>query len=109
MSRADFRAPVSRRGRRVKQGPLILHVMRVTDVPPGGEAVRVGFAVGKQVGGAVTRNLVRRRLREAAGIALRDVSVVPGEGRVVLVRAMPGADRIALPELATLLKRGLSS
>lgn len=33
-------------------------------------AVRVGFTVSRVVGGAVVRNRVRRRLREAAGTVL---------------------------------------
>ena len=31
----------------------------------GGDALRIGFTVGRQLGGAVQRNRMRRRLREA--------------------------------------------
>ena len=38
----------------------------LTDAPPDGRgATRVGFITSKRVGGAVVRNTVRRRLREA--------------------------------------------
>ncbi len=45
--------------RRVRRGPVA-----VTFVPEdGGEPVRVAYAVGRRVGGAVQRNRLRRRLR----------------------------------------------
>lgn len=53
-----------RRGRRSRRG-----CVSVTFVPPApAEATdppRAGFSVGRQVGGAVVRNRVRRRLRAA--------------------------------------------
>jgi ribonuclease P protein component len=49
-----------------------LLVVRVR--PNGGETARFGFVAGKAVGGAVVRNLVKRRLREAA----RSATVRPG-------------------------------
>jgi ribonuclease P protein component len=52
------------------------------------EPTRFGFIVTKAVGGAVTRNLVRRRLR-AVGHALLP-SLAPG--RDVVIRALPGCD-----------------
>jgi ribonuclease P protein component len=49
-------------GRRARRGPLT-----VTWLPPTAEQAatppRVGFALGKAIGGAVLRNRVRRRLR----------------------------------------------
>ncbi|SDJ00040.1 ribonuclease P protein component [Arthrobacter cupressi] len=51
------------------------------------EPSRFGFIVSKAVGNAVTRNLVKRRLREAAALALKD----QGTGLAVVVRALPAA------------------
>lgn len=46
-----------------------------------------GFIVSKAVGNAVTRNLVKRRLREFAALSLKDHP----EGLCVVVRALPAA------------------
>lgn len=56
---------------------------------------RFGFIVSKAVGNAVTRNLVRRRLR-AVGHALLPAI---GWGTDVVVRALPGIERLAWPQL----------
>ena len=41
----------------------------LTDAPPNGAGpARIGFITSKQVGGAVVRNAVRRRLREAVRV-----------------------------------------
>ena len=47
-----------RRSRRVRRGPLT-----ISCVSDGGSSPRVAFAIGRNVGGAVHRNRVRRRLR----------------------------------------------
>jgi ribonuclease P protein component len=47
----------------------------------------VGFVVSRAVGGAVDRNLVKRRLR---GLMAERVALLPAGSRVV-VRALPGA------------------
>jgi ribonuclease P protein component len=53
----DSFAALARHGRRVREGPLTV-VHRSADTAP-----RVAFAVGRQVGPAVVRNRLRRRLR----------------------------------------------
>jgi ribonuclease P protein component len=48
---------------------------------------RFGFIVSKQVGSAVARNTVRRRLKAVCAEAMSFVS----PGRDVVIRALPGA------------------
>ncbi len=48
---------VYRRGKSAATKPMVLLYAK-------GNKVRIGFSVSKKVGNAVTRNLVRRRLRE---------------------------------------------
>jgi ribonuclease P protein component len=56
--RADFRAAAA--GMRANGNAFLLQALRRGD----DDAVRVGFTVSRQVGNAVERNRVRRRLRE---------------------------------------------
>lgn len=51
------------------------------------EPSRIGFIVSKGVGNAVTRNLVKRRLREAGAASLREY----GTGFAIVVRALPAS------------------
>ena len=52
-----------------------------------GRPSRFGFIVSKSVGNAVTRNLVKRRLREAGAASLREY----GTGFAIVVRALPAS------------------
>ena len=75
----DF-ARVRTGGRRVNGRYLSLGY-----VASGPEApVRIGFSVGKRVGGAVVRNRVKRRLREAARQQV--TSLAPGWDIVIAAR-----------------------
>ncbi|MBQ4167888.1 MAG: ribonuclease P protein component [Clostridia bacterium] len=53
------------------------------------EGVKIGFAVGKRIGGAVVRNKVKRRLREAVTPLLPEM--VPG-CRLIFVARSPIAE-----------------
>lgn len=110
MSRADFRRPGALGGRRAGAGPLVLHVVSRAAQPADGreaDGVRVGFAVGRPVGGAVQRNRVRRRLRAAASSALplaRGSGASRSGGRtLVVVRARPGAESLGVADLTALI------
>jgi ribonuclease P protein component len=97
-SKRDF-AAVYRKGR--VQGNRLLAV-RIH--PNKSDITRFGFVAGKVVGGAVVRNRVKRRLREAA----RALDVKPGLDIVIGARkAAADADFHALSSaLASLLERG---
>ncbi|HEX7396825.1 MAG TPA: ribonuclease P protein component [Propionibacteriaceae bacterium] len=77
----DFRATV-RHGRRIGRTTVVLHVVSRPDT-----ITRAGFVVSKAVGGAVTRNRVKRRLRHLVAARLADQT----KGVDVVVRALPAA------------------
>ena len=56
--RTDFRAAAA--GQRASVGAFVVQARRRAEAGP----VRIGFTVSRQVGNAVERNRVRRRLRE---------------------------------------------
>ena len=78
---ADFSRTV-RSGARSGRRNVVLYA-----VPTGGNPTRIGFIVSKSVGNAVTRNLVKRRLREAAAQSL----ALHPTGLDVVVRALPSS------------------
>ena len=59
------------------------------------EPSRIGFIVSKGVGNAVARNLVKRRLREAGAVSLREYST----GFAIVVRALPASATASWQEL----------
>ena len=100
---ADFRTAV-RRGRRIGTSAVVLHVYeRPTPERPGSEPSRFGFIVTKAVGGAVVRNLVRRRLRSVS----RDLLPTMPVGADVVMRALPGSDRVPWATLHAEIEQGL--
>jgi putative membrane protein insertion efficiency factor/ribonuclease P protein component len=87
-----------RRGRRVRGS--LLHVAHR---PNGLEETRVGFSVSRRVGTAVTRNRVKRRLREL--VARHDLTA----GRDVVIVAQPSAVRASFDDLSVVLAIQLSN
>ena len=95
-----FRRTV-RTGRRAGSTALVVHLARprtVEDAP-----ARVGFVVGRAVGGAVVRNRVRRRLRHLA----QDLLPQLPESSELVVRALPPAAGLSSAELGVDLTRCL--
>ena len=90
-SGADFTHTV-RSGVRQGRRNVVLYA-----VPSGEVPSRFGFIVSKAVGNAVTRNLVKRRLREAAALTVR----VRPVGLDVVVRALPASSTASWDELST--------
>jgi ribonuclease P protein component len=66
-------------------------------------AARVGFVVSRAVGPAVTRNLVKRRLRH---LMRERLGLLP-RGSVLVVRALPAAASAPYADLAADLDRRL--
>ncbi|GAA3833383.1 ribonuclease P protein component [Nocardioides panacisoli] len=95
---AGFRS-ATREGRRSSSRTLVTHYVAGTG------PVRAGFVVSKQVGGAVVRNRVKRRLRHAVReLLVRDA--LPSSGCLV-VRALPASATASYGELAADLARCL--
>jgi ribonuclease P protein component len=88
----DHLRQVSRRGSRVATDYFV--VARVATQPraPG----RFGFVVSKQVGGAVVRNRLKRRLREMAWNEILEGF----SGEDVVVRALPAGGGASYEDLA---------
>lgn len=68
---ADFQQ-VYQAGRRQFTGNMTVFFLRraeVTNAPVTGNSLRVGFTVGKVLGGSVERNRIKRRMREAVRVS----------------------------------------
>jgi ribonuclease P protein component len=84
-------------------GMVVLHAAAGDPTTSAGSGARVGFVVPRAVGPAVTRNLVRRRLRHL----LRDrLDRLPAGTRLV-VRVLPAAAGATSAQLARALDRAL--
>ncbi|WP_093258375.1 ribonuclease P protein component [Thermostaphylospora chromogena] len=93
MRRGEDFAVAIRRGDRAGRRTLVVHMKRrdELDTPP-----LVGFVVSRAVGGAVTRNLVKRRLRHL----MRDRLHLLPRGSLLVVRANPPAASARFERLA---------
>ena len=74
LKHADFQR-VYKNGKRHFSGNLTAFYLR-RDSDNEANPVRVGFTVGKVLGGAVERNRIRRRTREAVRYHLRDLNAI---------------------------------
>lgn len=88
---ATFRA-LTRPDGRAQRGPVT--VAFSFRAPEGASVPVVGYAIGRRHGGAVVRNRLRRRLREAARVSGADLP--PG---AYLVRPAPAAAGLGFDEL----------
>lgn len=81
-----------RRGAKAGGRTAVVYVVKTGDA-----SSMAGFAVSRAVGGAVVRNLVKRRLRAVMADAL---ATVP-QGSHVVVRALPAAADASFAQLRT--------
>jgi ribonuclease P protein component len=95
-NRRDF-AAVYRRGRPYRTGLLVLRAL-----PTGRELSRFGFTVRKELGNAVVRNRLKRRLREA----VRSLRV--GSGWDLVINARRGAPNAEFQHLTAALRELMS-
>jgi ribonuclease P protein component len=86
-------------GRRAKSDGVSIVAARATD---GSATAKLGLAVGRASGNAVTRNRIRRRLR-AAWLASE-----PAPGFEVVVRATPAVASMDFQDLVNHMKSALS-
>lgn len=96
---SDYKAIV-RRGRRCAAAHTVTYVGTSGDA----RAARFGFIVSKQVGGAVVRNTVRRRLKAVCAAALPQVR--PGSD--IVIRALPSSATAEFSELRDEVTRCLA-
>lgn len=94
----DFRTAV-RRGKRVGTAHTIVYL----HTRPLGEPTRFGFIVAKTVGNAVTRNLMRRRLRSVG----RELLLQHATGTDIVIRALPGSPDVSWATLQSELSDGV--
>lgn len=90
---------VRRDGRTWDAGMLMLNA-----APNRRRLSRCGFVTPKRLGGAVTRNRIRRRVREA--VRLLYPQIVPGWD-IVFVARSPALAEIAFPQLQALVQQAL--
>ena len=96
---AEYKAVV-RRGRRCAAPHTVTYVVTSADQRPA----RFGFIVSKQVGSAVVRNTVRRRLKAVCFGALGGVT--PGSD--VVIRALPSSANADFADLRAEVERCLA-
>src|SRR5215469_10285386 len=82
--RTDFRA-IAEAGARAPAKAFVLQALRRDETGRESAPVRVGFPVSRQVGNAVERNRVRRRLREMVRLKPK-TAFTPGYDYVLIGR-----------------------
>ena len=96
---SDYRLVV-RRGSRCGGAHVITSMLSTGE----SRAARFGFIISKQVGTAVVRNTVRRRLKAVCAGALPRVP----EGTDVVIRALPASATASFAELEADVRRCLN-
>ena len=89
-----------RRGKRYGGARVVTSVLVTDEDRPA----RFGFIVSKQVGTAVVRNTVRRRLKD---VCARNLDRVPA-GTDVVIRALPAAAAAPFADLLADVSRAVS-
>jgi ribonuclease P protein component len=102
--RGEFAAAI-RSGQRAARPTLVVHYRAGrSDLSNDADPARAGFVVGRAVGNAVTRNVVRRRLRELVRPELHRLP----PGSLLVVRALPPAAGVRSSQLQRDLEAALA-
>lgn len=110
ITRGDDYRRIVRTGRRVGDACCIVHAVFSSGEDVGAEdtgsgaPARFGFIVSKAVGNAVTRNLVRRRLKTIADRQLQGGLA----GVDIVIRALPASAETPFPRLEHEVDRALA-
>lgn len=85
LKHADFRL-VYEKGRRHFSGNLTAFYLRRSDEveAPNAVPVRIGFTVGRALGGSVERNRIRRRVREAVRLQMGSLGEIASPVDIVI-------------------------
>ncbi|HWV49131.1 MAG TPA: ribonuclease P protein component [Microbacterium sp.] len=92
LTRGDDYRMVVRRGSRCGGSRVVTSVLTTADTE---RAARFGFIISKQVGNAVVRNTVRRRLKAVCAELLPEVP----QGTDVVIRALPASAAASFADL----------
>lgn len=84
---------------------MVVHLRAAAGHSAAPTAPRIGFVVSRAVGPAVTRNLVKRRLRH---LARERLAALPA-GSMLVVRALPAAASASYETLGRELDRCLAT
>ena len=99
ITRGDDYRRISRAGRRVGGATCTTHAVLHT----GQEPARFGFIISRAVGNAVTRNLVRRRMKTVVERRLHDGF----SGSDIVFRAHPASAEASFAQLEREMNRAL--
>lgn len=97
----DFRSTM-KAGRKVSSDHLVIYLKREASEETKS---RFGFVVAKSTGGAVKRNLVKRRMREIARELLAEIPA----GLTVVIRTLPGSAELDWKNLRQELRTAVNS
>ena len=91
---------IYRQGATYSEGMVVLHLLRLPDA----DVRQAGFSVSKKLGGAVVRNRVKRRLRDAYRLVLPQLP----RGYQLVFTARRGAAEADYEQLAQAVRRALT-